>query len=340
MSRPFVWSLVTVAVLVLLSCGGLVVPLDVAAALLVGWAFYLARVLPGVTVAWSGVATAAACLVLVSAGSDAMLGWLYGEIRGEGAGRWKAKWTASIVSVVLLMFVAGLAAAGVVHQVGWLLTSEGPAFKSTSLAARRAQSSNNLKQIGLGLAAYEADHGTYPPGGTFDRLGRPLHGWMARILPFLYGSDLHVRIDFSVPWDDPRNREAFQTDMPPYQNPAIDELRQEGTGFAIGHYAGNVLVIGGDEPRGLGDVPDGLANTIMIGEVAAGFEPWGSPTNWRDPGLGINQSPKGFGSPFPGGANLLFGDGSVHFVRDSVDPRVLDALGTPDGGEEIPRDRY
>ena len=38
----------------------------------------------------------------------------------------------------------------------------------------------------------------------------------------------------------------------------------------------------------------------MAGEVAGDFKPWGDPTNWRDPALGINRSPEGFGGPLSG----------------------------------------
>ncbi len=45
-----------------------------------------------------------------------------------------------------------------------------------------------------------------------------------------------------------------------------------------------------------------------------------------------------FGSRHTGGANFLFADGSVKFVRDSVSPATLTALGTRAGGEVIGND--
>src|SRR5262249_262433 len=35
----------------------------------------------------------------------------------------------------------------------------------------------------------------------------------------------------------------------------------------------------------------------------------------------------------PGGANILFADGSVHFVRESITPKVFAAMTTKAGGE-------
>ena len=85
---------------------------------------------------------------------------------------------------------------------------------------------------------------------------------------------------------------------------------------------------------------DGTGNTVMAGEVVSRFKPWGDPLNWRDPALGVNRSPDGFGSPFVGGANFLFVDGSVQFIKNTIALRVLEALGTPKGGERISPEQY
>jgi prepilin-type processing-associated H-X9-DG protein len=99
-------------------------------------------------------------------------------------------------------------------------------------------------------------------------------------------------------------------------------------------------MLGGDIARAPQDVTDGGAFTMMAGEVVSGFQAWGDPTNWRDPGLGINRSPEGFGSPSPGAANFLFVDGSVRFIKDSIDLRVLKALATLTGGEAVSTAQY
>jgi Protein of unknown function (DUF1559) len=182
-------------------------------------------------------------------------------------------------------------------------------------------------------------HGSLPPAATFDRIGRALHGWQAAILPFAEQGELNERIDFRVPWPEQRNAPAYQTLVPTYLFPGIEQTKNEA-GYALSHYAGNVAVMGGDRARTLSDVPDGASFTIMAGEVASEFKPWGDPTNWRDPALGTNKTPAGFGSRSQRGADFLMVDGSVRFVKDTTDPRVFKALSTPSGGEKIGEGQY
>jgi prepilin-type processing-associated H-X9-DG protein len=47
-----------------------------------------------------------------------------------------------------------------------------------------------------------------------------------------------------------------------------------------------------------------------------------------------------FGSGHPGGANFGFADGSVRFVRDSIQPTILKDLSTRRGGEVISADAF
>ena len=45
-------------------------------------------------------------------------------------------------------------------------------------------------------------------------------------------------------------------------------------------------------------------------------------------------------SRHPGGVNTLFGDGSVHFMKNSINPQTWVALGSISGGEVISSDSY
>jgi prepilin-type processing-associated H-X9-DG protein len=247
-----------------------------------------------------------------------------------------------LVVGVLVLFAAGTATVGVTHQLGWLASSDEAMVRVAGdgrTAARRAQSTNNLKHIALALHNYHNANHSFPPGATFDQLGRPMHSWQTLILPYIEFEGLPQQVHLDKRWNDPINRSVFQTVIPPYLNPGIHVLKNEA-GYALSHYAANAVMLGGDQTRKLSDVSDGTSMTFIAGEVASDFKAWGDPTNWRDPQLGINRSPKGFGSVYPGGANFLFIDGSVKFIRNSVDLRVFKSLSTPSGQEKIDVNQY
>ncbi len=105
------------------------------------------------------------------------------------------------------------------------------------------------------------------------------------------------------------------------------------------------------------DVRDGLSNTIMAGETLPAHTIWNGVFNpnfpvathsipinmmisdnglhggW-DSGAGqIWARSSGYKSLHPGGANFLMGDGSVHFLSESISHQLFCALGTRAGGE-------
>jgi prepilin-type N-terminal cleavage/methylation domain-containing protein/prepilin-type processing-associated H-X9-DG protein len=118
------------------------------------------------------------------------------------------------------------------------------------------------------------------------------------------------------------------------------------------------------------DISDGLSNTITVGEASgdsanvssgntndgafpiwAGGNPngrgcgdiYGLGSTFRivDTNYPINLASSNsdsmltFRSKHTGGANFLLGDGSVRFLRDSIDPNAYRAAGTRNGGETI-----
>jgi prepilin-type processing-associated H-X9-DG protein len=249
--------------------------------------------------------------------------------------------------MMTLLGLASLATFGVAHAASRLIAGKEPwttpsfVINHNYTHVLQSLSWTNLRNMGLIFDGCHQSHKALPPGGTFDEIGRPLHGWMTAGLPYLEQNQLYDAINLEIPWDDPANAKPFQKVLIFYRNVKVPvQYNRDDQGYALSHYAGNAHVLGGDRAWKLEEIKDGAAQTIMVGEAAGNFRPWGDPVNWRDPALGINKSPEGFGSPFPGGAQVLFADGSVHFIKDTIDPKVLKALGTPDGGETISADQF
>ncbi|APW59295.1 DUF1559 domain-containing protein [Paludisphaera borealis] len=71
-----------------------------------------------------------------------------------------------------------------------------PAVQVAREAARRVQSTNNLKQMGLALHNYESVHGCFPGSGGQSSSGFSV---LARLLPFMEGSNLVNSMNFSLP---------------------------------------------------------------------------------------------------------------------------------------------
>lgn len=94
---------------------------------------------------------------------------------------------------------------------------------------------------------------------------------------------------------------------------------------------------------------DGLSNTIFVGERGTRkihFSTWvGMPPGEGcipaiiigtfNGGFNNTGSRHGFSSYHAGGANFLYGDGSVRFIPETVDASVIKALSTREGGENL-----
>lgn len=187
-----------------------------------------------------------------------------------------------------------------------------------------------------------------------DDSGRLLHGWP--IFAASYISYSLQGIDLSVPWNRPPNDRLYQCGIDQFINPSMPGPRFDENGYGLSHIAGNIHVLPicrvkaqnqdqfdwknafrkSNHPTSFSAITDGTSNTLLIGTAAEQFKPWGHPANLRDPALGINRHPTGFGGPQHWrGALMLMCDGSVRFFSNDTDPQIMKALGTPAGGESL-----
>ncbi|MHC5540871.1 DUF1559 domain-containing protein [Singulisphaera rosea] len=294
-----------------------------------GWWPYLAEVRPRVKIAWDGVATGAVCLALFVLGMHRFLSWLSREIQ-VAAGRphrpWLPRWTISLVTLIVVMFVLGISVTGIVHQTGWLIASRKGFLERKTVFPRDFVGESagfNLRRIGDALRESSSQISVLIV--ERDARGRMLHSWQKEILGGMYFYPGEIHDD--LPWDHPENSAYFKGIVPAYLSPEIGVIRSS-EGYALSHFAGNSHLLDGKHPQARWDSKG--QNTIVAGEVGEGFKPWGDPSNLRDPSLGINQVAGGFGGPSGLGANFLFQDGSVRFLRNTTAPEVLRRLGDPE----------
>lgn len=230
-----------------------------------------------------------------------------------------------------LIIILSILVGGGIFVVLVLMALILPAIQQAREAARRSMSKNNLKQMGLALHHYHETHYIFPPGGIETTDGKPYHSFQSMLLPFMDQVPLYNQVNFSKPWSDPENQPLFQLEMPSYLNPGIAE-KISPEGFGLSHYVGNELFLVKNRGNSIRNTTDGLANTIMAIETGENFKPWGDPTNIAEP---VNIMGAGKKSSFSGGNHVLLGDGSVRFISENIDPELLKALSTPNGGERL-----
>jgi hypothetical protein len=304
--------------------------------LVFGWVGYLRRVLPQVRVNGDGAATGVICLVLFTVGLHGFLRWLSAEVgRASGISTrpWSWRRTLAIVTLVMLMFAVGVAATGIAHQAGWLIASRRRLVEIRPVldgVDSKRPSDQRLHDIALlaSICCVRSSGLTQP---HLDEAS-PARSWQTRLLPYFdFPSRLGGELDDTRPWNDPANSAYFRGVVPGFLNPEVGVVRSQ-EGYALSHYAKNAHVLGRYPRLHEGELTAGRSNTILAGEMATRFKPWGDPSNLVDPGLGINQSPEGYGGPSGQRAYLGFADGSVRSFSAKTDPEVLRRLSGPKSG--------
>jgi prepilin-type processing-associated H-X9-DG protein len=256
----------------------------------------------------------------------------------------------------------------VIAIVGILMALLLPAIQSTRESARRAQCSDHLRELGAGLLSYHAARGCFPPG-CVDRTARKL-AWSLFLLPYIEETAVYDAYDQKSLYYAAANRQATSAVVAIYLCPStvrFTRARDENTtGDVNGNgrydpgdfmgaidyggmfgwadspvFANGVMIY--DQAISLRQITDGSVHTILVAEDSGRGTTmdgeWADGENIFDSGLPINaQQNNEIWSDHPGGAQVLYCDGSVHFLSEALSLSLLAALCTRAGGEvtEVP----
>jgi len=219
--------------------------------------------------------------------------------------------------------------------IGVLVALLLPAVQAAREAARRNQSTNNLKQLILAMHVHHDTHRTFPAQAIHSADGKPLLSWRVAILPYIEQQALYEQFHLDEPWDSDHNKKLI-TKMPElFVDPSSMLAPEQGKSTFAAVAGADKFMDGSAKGRSFRTFTDGTSNSIAIVEVSDDAAPiWTKPDDWS-PAAG--NPLQGLGGRHPGGFNAAFCDGSVQFIADAIDQKVWNALLTINGGEVINR---
>lgn len=237
-----------------------------------------------------------------------------------------------VILPVRLGFILGILAV----SVGLLL----PDVRKVRDAAKRIESQNNLKQIGLAMLFHQDLFSKLPPANanSVNAFGSPhAVSWRVQILPYLDRNDLYQRYRFDEPWDGPNNRELIALMPDVYRLPTSEpsEMPEGHTFYRVfGSRPGEQITaafVDGQGGLSLASFTDGTTDTLLVVESAEAV-PWTKP-ECLEFGAGIKLPELGghYGNGFSG----VTADAAVRHFTPSQFEDAVRAFVTINGKERI-----
>ncbi len=267
-----------------------------------------------------------------------------------------------------------------------------PAVQAAREAARRNNCLANCKQLGLALHSFESQHGAFPAGALEHRQQNGIGmSWHSLILPHIEQRELYERMDPDADGGYTENLSEYIIPLfhcPTAEQPIpdlttikyINYTGVAGAGSSDGvldledRWCGDLFtngVLSFDVGSSVGDVTDGTAFSLLLGERVYGIEEWTFGAKWRGNPIdricvgsiknlryppNANRQTVGywvrdtevpaelrlvtrndlyFGSDHSGGTTFAFADGHAKFITDDIDFTILQDMATRNGGEPV-----
>jgi hypothetical protein len=210
-----------------------------------------------------------------------------------------------------------------------------PAVEAARTAARRTQSTNNLKQLGIAFHNYHDMYKRLPAASStryYDKATQAWresehpHSWRVAILPFLEQQALYDQYKFDEPWNSEANLKVMEQMPPFYRDPSDTGGKHNASYFAL---TGPETLFPADKEVKLEQVTDGLSFTLLFVEAKRDI-PWTKP---EDIPYAKEAAVPELGGHYPGRVIAAFADGSVRTLEYPGNLDELRKMITPAGGE-------
>jgi hypothetical protein len=207
-----------------------------------------------------------------------------------------------------------------------------PAVQKVREASQRISSMNNLKQIALAMANYEATFGAFPAAAICDKkTGKPLLSWRVSILQYIEEDALYKQFKLDEPWDSEHNLKLAKNMPKVYFHPKANKPGDNKTHYRLFYGKGAAFELNKGFSMGAIANMDGLSNTLMVVEAE-------EPVVWTNPNdLAFDPTkalPKMLS--IDGKFSAAYCDGSVRTFKMPIDPEILKLLIQKNDGKLIP----
>ena len=204
-------------------------------------------------------------------------------------------------------------------------------------AAQQSACVGHLAYVSLALHEYHQLYGRFPPAYIADKDGKPMHSWRMLVLETTGDPDANAvfrAYRFDEPWDGPNNRKLADR-MPRFYGCPVAEhaAGRPAPGKSLTNYVvvtgpGAVFRGGGAPSASLSELDDNHRDTTVLAETVPGV-PWMEPRDLEldRMSLRLNDPDRpSISSKYPSSANVVFLDGRIHRLLDSVSPEAVKAM--------------